>query len=88
MLCQSQEPLLGVCAQEPAREVAGISEQGRCGDIEAIGNLQEGKEYKNIGARRHGSHSGLQGRTEQERGRTSMVGCRVLQHTHTRALLR
>lgn len=41
-------------------EVAGISEQGRCGDIEATENLQGGKEYKNIGARRHGSHSGLQ----------------------------
>lgn len=27
-------------------EVADISEQGRCGDIEATGNLQGGKEYK------------------------------------------
>lgn len=64
-------------------EVADISEQGRCGDIEATENLQGGKEYKNIGARRHGSHSGLQEKTGQERGRTSMIGCRGLQRTHT-----
>lgn len=69
-------------------EVADISEQGRCGDIEATGNLQGGKEYKNIGAKRHGSHSGLQKKTGQERGRTSMVGCRGLQRTHTWLFLR